>query len=429
MHKIITTLVLFFFVFGISFYNIPLNSSKLTVIFLITYYLVKKIKYKNTSLKINKHILCVSFWVIASILLSLLSNILNGTSDFYIAYSFLLMLIETLLGSYLLYILFLRRYDFYNVLDFFIIIALIQSIIILGMFVSEFFREFIYSISNLNAEQLMQRYGGFRGFGLAGSVTYDLAFFLSIPLIFISYLISQRKKNKTYYILAWIVIVCAVLMTGRTGWIGIAFSLLILLYNIKNWNTFNSIVKLILMIFILINISLMVLESRYPEVYNVLIYSVVPYAFEMFINFYETGSFSAHSMEILEDMYFLPSLKTLIMGDGYFKNPFGFGYYMHVDGGYIRMILFYGVFASLVLYSMYIYIFFTIYSKTKIYKNFNIVVLILCLYYFIVQWKGVIMSNSSMNIKLVFIIFIYIVYSMKELKTKELKNEKSIIHS
>ena len=421
MHKIITILILFCFVFGIPFYNIPLNSSKLTVIFLIICYLVKKIRCKDISFKFNKDTLFLSFWIIVSIVLSLLSNILNGTNDFYIAYSFLLMLIETLLGSYLLYILFLKRYDFYNILNFFIIVALLQSAIILGMFVSEFFREFIYSIANLNAEQLMQRYGGFRGFGLAGSVTYDLAFFISIPLMFISYLLSQSKKNKAYYISAWVFMVFAILMTGRTGWIGIAFSLLILFYNFKSRNTFNSIVKFISILFILISISLMVLENYYPEVYDVLFDSVVPYAFEMFINFYETGSFSAHSMEILEDMYFLPPLKTLIIGDGYFKDPFGYGYYMHVDAGYLRMVLFYGVFASLVLYSMYIYIFLKIHFKTKIYKNFNIVVLMLCLYYFIVQWKGVIMSNSGMNIKLVFIIFIYVVYSMKELKAKGIR--------
>ena len=419
MHKIITILVLFFFVFGIPFYNVPLNSSKLTVIFLIIYYLVKKIRCKDISFKFNKDILFISFWIIISIVLSLLSNILNGTNDFYIAYSFLLMLIETLLGSYLLYILFLKRYKFYDILNFFIAIALLQSIIILGMFVSEFIREFIYSIANLNAEQLMQRYGGFRGFGLAGSVTYDLAFFISIPLMFISYLLSQSKKDKAYYISAWIFIVFAIFMTGRTGWVGIAFSLLILLYNFKSKNALNSMVKFISILFILTIILSIVLKNYYPEAYNVLIYSIVPYAFEMFINFYETGSFSVHSMEILENMYFLPSLKTLIIGDGYFKNPFGFGYYMHVDAGYLRMILFYGVFASLVLYIMYIYIFLKIYFKTKIYKKFNIVILMLCLYYFIVQWKGVIMSNSGMNIKLVFIIFIYVVYSMKDLKLKE----------
>jgi len=419
MHKIITILLLFFFVFGIPFYNVPLNSSKLTVIFLIIYYLVKKIRCKDISFKFNKDILFISFWIIISIVLSLLSNILNGTNDFYIAYSFLLMLIETLLGSYLLYILFLKRYKFYDILNFFIAIALLQSIIILGMFVSEFIREFIYSIANLNAEQLMQRYGGFRGFGLAGSVTYDLAFFISIPLMFISYLLSQSKKDKAYYISAWIFIVFAILMTGRTGWVGIAFSLLILLYNFKSKNALNSMVKFISILFILTIILSIVLKNYYPEAYNVFSDSIVPYAFEMFINFYDTGSFSVRSMEILENMYFLPSLKTLIIGDGYFKNPFGFGYYMHVDAGYLRMILFYGVFASLVLYIMYIYIFLKIYFKTKIYKKFNIVILMLCLYYFIVQWKGVIMSNSGMNIKLVFIIFIYVVYSMKDLKLKE----------
>ena len=154
------------------------------------------------------------------------------------------------------------------------------------MFTSEIFRNFIYSIANLNAEQLMERYGGFRGFGFASSVTYDLAFLLSMPLIFISYLMSYTNKNTIYYIFSWIIIFAAIIMTGRTGWLGVAFSLLFFLLNIKKTNTLYSILKFIVLLFILISSVLFILSSYYPKVYSLFILSVVPYGFEMFINFY-----------------------------------------------------------------------------------------------------------------------------------------------
>jgi hypothetical protein len=106
-------------------------------------------------------------------------------------------------------------------------------------------------------------------------------------------------------------------------------------------------------------------------------------------------------------MYFLPELKTLLIGDGYFHNPNGPGYYMKVDAGYLRMVLFYGIFSSAVLYALYIYLFYLLKKYTSSYKGFNHIVIMLFIYYFVVQWKGVVMSNSGMNIKFLFVIVVY----------------------
>jgi hypothetical protein len=411
MHKIITIFLLFLFIFGIPFYNIPMNSSKLIVVYLIIHYFIINITSKSLKSTFNKELLYIGLWILLLIGLSLLSNLLNHTNDFYIAYSFLLMLIETLLGSYLIYQLYLKRYSFKELLDIYIIIALLQSLIIIGMFISEGFRNFIYLIANLNAEQLAQRYGGFRGFGLAGSVTYDLAFLLSMSMIFITYILSFYKEKKVFYIISWFFIFIAVAMTGRTGWFGVALSLLVFLVNIKNKNTLLSIMKFIFFLLIGIVSFVYILKTYNIETYNILILKVIPYVFEMFINFYETGSFSTHSTEALGNMYFLPELKTLLVGDGYFNAPQGQGmgeyYYMDVDPGYLRMVLFYGIFSSAVLYGLYIYLFYILRKYTFNYKGFTSIVTMLFIYYFVVQWKGSVLSNSGMNIKFLFVLVIY----------------------
>lgn len=71
------------------------------------------------------------------------------------------------------------------------------------------------------------------------------------------------------------------------------------------------------------------------------------YGFEGFINFYNTGSFSTHSSDLLVNSIgdILPdNVKTWIIGDGYFADPFDpSAFYMGTDMGYIRLIFYCGI--------------------------------------------------------------------------------------
>ena len=43
-------------------------------------------------------------------------------------------------------------------------------------------------------------------------------------------------------------------------------------------------------------------------------------------------------------MYIFPeTIQTWIIGDGYWNNPYGSGYYMHTDVGYLRLIYYFGL--------------------------------------------------------------------------------------
>ena len=80
------------------------------------------------------------------------------------------------------------------------------------------------------------------------------------------------------------------------------------------------------------------------------------FAFEGFFNLVENGEYSVASNDTLKDMYVFPdNLKTWIIGDGYFSNPYWSdanyiwqgqnrrGYYMGTDVGYLRFIFYFGV--------------------------------------------------------------------------------------
>jgi hypothetical protein len=433
-----TILLAFLFVFGAPFTFLPINSSKLIILFLIVLLFFEIITTNKIDIKINKNIFIVSFMLLLLFVVSLLYVLGHNTMDFSIPYAYFIFLVEALFGGYLLYKFFLKNYSFEEVLHILIIISLIQAFIIIGMFALEPFRDFIFAIAGSKAD-LMERYGGFRGFGLAGSVTYDLAVFLSINMIFISYLVSQSSKNIVFYLVSWVVIFIAVLMTGRTGWIGVFLSIIFIIMNIKNKNALKSAIYLLISIIVFTILFIYVLIYFFPEIYETLVLHVVPYAFEMFINFSKTGSFSTSSSGLLQKMYFDVTENTFLFGDGYWANPTGFGYYMGTDAGYMRHILFYGIFPSIFLYIFYFFSFYKMIYYTKHTFQNVLFLSMLCGYYFLVHYKGDFLTGSAMNIKLFAILFICIVMSnyssSNELinsngykKNKEL-NEKNIIYS
>ena len=420
MKHIAVIILFFFFVFGVPFSFLPVNTSKLVVLFLIVYYLLLVFNKKHKGIKIKKEMYYILVYLILLLSLSVFSSVFHATSDFAVSYAYFIMIFEVFLGSFLFYKLFLYKYTFEGILDLFIWIALIQSLIIILMLVLEPFREFIMSISTKDITDLIDRYGGFRGFGLAGSVTYDLAVFLSISMMFITFLISTNRNKRYFYIISWLIIFVAVLMTGRSGWIGVFLSIVILFYFLKNKNSLKSIVSLLLIMFFFVYFIVYILSNYYLEVYDVLVLKIVPYAFEMFFNFYEKGSFSTDSSDHLSGMYFSISEKTFFFGDGYYANPTGEGYYMSTDAGYMRQILFYGIMPSILLYSFYLFGFYKIY---KHYKVAWFLIMLLASYYFLVQYKGAFLTGSPMNIKLFFILLVFSILSKNNLSMINVRNK------
>lgn len=417
-----TILLLFLFVFGIPFNFLPINSSKMVFAFLGSLLILKVLSKSKLKLSINKNILFFSFYLLFMVVISLIATVGNNAMDFSIPYTYFIFLVESLFGSYLFYSFLLKNYTFEKFLHLFIVISLIQSFIIIGMFIFEPFRDLIFSISKEGAMELMARYGGFRGFGLASSLTYDLAVFLSISMIFIAYLTSQSSVNRTFYLLSWVIIFIAVLMTGRTGWIGVFLSLVILFMNFTNKNSLKSFVYLLGSIILIVIILIYILDNYFPEIYNTLILSVVPYAFEMFINFYDIGSFTTSSSDHLPNMYYGLSEHTYLFGDGYWVTTTGNGYYGRTDAGYMRHALFYGLFGSMLLYIFYGYGFYEMYQSMK--KTFNNLLLIgmLCGFYFLAHYKGDFLTGSPINIKLFSMLLVYLLLNkQKKLRCYNMK--------
>lgn len=78
------------------------------------------------------------------------------------------------------------------------------------------------------------------------------------------------------------------------------------------------------------------------------------WAFDLFVTFAKTGKFETESSNVLlEQMLFLPEIRTILFGDGMYTTLKG--YYMSTDAGIMRSLLFGGIgFALLRYLSFYI---------------------------------------------------------------------------
>lgn len=81
------------------------------------------------------------------------------------------------------------------------------------------------------------------------------------------------------------------------------------------------------------------------------------YGFEGFFNWVEKGEWTTSSTEKLNTMWVYPdNLKTWVIGDGLFTDPFGKGYYMYTDIGYLRFIFYCGVIGLFLFCLFFIYV-------------------------------------------------------------------------
>ncbi|MFW5803702.1 MAG: hypothetical protein ACOCWG_00560 [bacterium] len=339
--------------------------------------------------------------------LSFLTSLIHDTADYLPAYSYLVFAIEGFAGSYLFYIVFLRRLCLNKVIRAIINISVFQSVIIVLMFFFEPLREFIFALVETDSAGIVERYGGFRGLGLSSSLTYDLSVFLSISMIFIVYLIAKGERNYFLYSFYWILLFIAVLMTGRSGYIGVVLSLFFVVILVFQKNMIKWAVTFFLSFFIIGFAGTMLMKSMMPGKLEVVKQSVIPYAFEFFINFSEDGALTTASIQKLNEMYFDVSSKTFFLGDGYWDDPVDDASYKSTDAGYMRHLLFYGFFPSFILYAFYLLGFFIIYKSIKDGLKEQLLIGFIASIFFIIHYKGDFLMGSSMNIKLFCILLLF----------------------
>lgn len=410
---------LFLFIYNIPFSFLPMATAKLALLVAMAF-LIFSYNEPNVRELLNFRVLSPFLFALLLMAYSLLSNVYNHTTDFTFAYTYFLFLLEYLVGAIVIVAWIMARTDPGDRMDYFlkafVIICVIQSVLIFLMLFHVPFREISFSIINSpEREEVNARYGGFRGLGYAASVTYDFAVLQSMALMFIPYLTIRAKRLHTVILLAlsYFIILGGVLISGRTGLLGVFLSACLMVYHSLRWSPRS----------LLLNKNFLKSSYFYLFILTVFAFSyfffldatvrlyleefVFPYAFELFINFFETGSAATRSTDNLSTMYFPIDWDTFFWGDGYYSNPYGTGFYRETDAGYMRQILFYGVFGSLLLYFFYMVLVAKVLA-CPVKRDYQVIFLSLVGYLFVVQYKGDILMGSSFCIKVIFILYLLI---------------------
>jgi hypothetical protein len=227
--------------------------------------------------------------------------------------------------------------------------------------------------SNMDLSRFITRWG------LAGFSGFRHTIMCSMGIIFNIFLLIQKKETSIKDCFSIIILLMGNVFYGRSGLIiSLTCIFIYFIYEIFIRKKY----KLVLAIncFLLFIFFIFLYLRCIPEFDSWYKWSMAPIESLMKgrIGNYETDY-------MFNEMYFIPELSTLFLGDGYWTAPSGVGYYMKTDVGYMRPMLFFGIIPQLFCY------FLPILTLTYIYiqrREFKLLSFLLTLLIFIFELKG-----------------------------------------
>ena len=137
----------------------------------------------------------------------------------------------------------------------------------------------------------------------------------------------------------------------------------------------------------------------------------IDWLLEPILNYFKNGKIESASTNSLGKMYenFSPSDKTLLLGDGYWLGLDGSGYYGKTDVGFMRNILYGGVFYTLLLYFLIvIFLFFLFFNlKQNKTKGAGFLTFVMFIQFMLFELKG---DITFLFLKAYLPFYLYLIY-------------------
>lgn len=324
------------------------------VLFVYILFNHKYLLYLITKSNTKSYVTIILVLTTGMLLMTLISPVLHTTYDF----SYLRVIIAIFLNTekmIFLIIFTLKRVGIEKLKNTFLLrfcyaISLYVCFTIITLIIPEvrvFWMNFILQNSS-DLELLKNQYYVSR-FGLVGFSGFKETWLCTLGCVICIKLWLQNAKihliKDTTIIILLIMCIIGNAFYGRSGLI---ISFLCLLITLFYWSFIKQKVKwLILIIFLFYGFYLMV---NFLRVYNEVFNNWYIWAMTPLNNFLSTGHFNNYSVDNMYSMYFLPELKTILVGDGFYSSPYTNGYYMSTDIGFMRPLLFYGIIGELIGY-------------------------------------------------------------------------------
>ena len=355
---LITLIITSFYLFPFELTFLPGVNSKMALAILgCILFLLKLVKERTIS--VNRRIFILAIYASFISLIGLFSAVYNNTPDYAYATYLVSMLVWMSAAYFVCLVIKLVHGECHLRLlcSYMIAVCFIQCFLAIYILLSPSFKHLVdmhiqQGQSFLDAKNVKRLYGIGASLDVAGSR-------FSAILIAIMYLIITPYDKKRWYhyflyMSAFIIIGLIGNMMARTTLVGLilAFGYLILI-TIKYLKNLGAKTLYVWRWFILVTIIALPVSTYFYQT-NSAIRKDVRFGFEGFFSLAEKGRWEVSSNERLKTMYVFPqSLKTWLIGDGYFLNPsetdpnfigqrIG-GYYMGTDVGYLRFVFYFGL--------------------------------------------------------------------------------------
>jgi hypothetical protein len=419
MKKIINLVLLFFLVFG---FKLPfLNSTYLagSIAFILILFKQGRGDYFIRLFK-NKYIfkLLVLTFLMAPV--GVLIAIFHGTYDLSLAKQVVSQL-PVFISSLLVFSVIYPSLKSENeLLQLILEVFLIQAIIIILAFIIPSILEIVELLQypDNSAQASSNRNNNvYRGLSLSGDLFFGLSASFGLIYVFFTKYILDKDSLGVIDVLIGLILIIGNVFIARIGFVGLLFALILFLFYKSKHIKVHRFFKVIFVAIISIALFWILIPK---DLQYVIIESVMPFAFEFIYNYLESSEIGTSSTNHLLSMYDIKlSIKTFLFGDGYFTSESG-AYYMKTDSGYLRQILFGGVFYFLfmILYQLQIF------SVKKFKKtctkrekfNYNLLVTVVFCYFLTIHSKGIAIGFMRMILIISWYYFTFInIYKSKSI--------------
>lgn len=321
----------------------------------------------------NKDIIDTSVYVkliIYSTIVTFIAYIsitLNNTPDFSYAYYVISMSVWLCAAFFVVFCIeSTHKYLSFSLISNYIIgVCVFQCIITLCIEYIPEVKNWVDSIFEMdqNFLEYTNRLYGIGAFLDTAGIRYSIALILCAALLADSSK-SDNKLLTLIYTIAFLLISFIGNIVARTTLVGLGLGTFYIIYkgNLVNKyiNSHNSRIWNSLFLILIISLPLVIYYYNTNSTFK----SQVEFGFEGFFNLFEEGEWKVGSNIQLQRMIVWPeSIKTWIIGDGYFNNPDNIdpyyvgkhtgGYYMGTDIGYLRFIFYFGI-LGLLAFSVFI---------------------------------------------------------------------------
>lgn len=251
------------------------------------------------------------------------------------------------------------------------------------------------------AYQFRYSIDGFAAF--SSSSTFAFATLLS------GYKIAENSKYKFDLLLKMIICIIGCFFYGRIALFGIILGIVLVLTKKKSLKkNFKILWRIGLVIFLLI------LLVEYLATINDSFLYWKEWAFAIIKELFINKKITDHSVtHMFKDMYYMPDIKTFLIGSGYYTDPAAGGYYGHTDVGFMRVLLYAGLPGIIFSYFTLLHCVSMTFDRIK---NDKLVVKFLM--FFVVLWLVLECKGEAYHRMLSFLYPLYLAWTCEKSKSR-----------